>query len=141
MRLKNLILALAALLLLASPTLAGYPNSVDGSQSVCNPQSPANCIKPVLISAGAALSAQSLASAYSLAPPAGTTAALIQPQGTNNGSGQCAFWRDDDTAPTSTTGEAIGAGQSLFYSFAPLANAQFIQASGATCTLTVFWYK
>lgn len=142
MKLRNLLLAsMLALAALTPAAFAAYPNSTDQTAAVCNPQSPATCVKPVLVSAGAALIGQALTSAYALAPPVGTSAALVQAQGTNNTSGQCAFWEDDGTAPTSTTGIAIGSGGTLFYSFAPLAKAQFIAASGATCTLTVFWYK
>lgn len=81
----------------------------------------------------------SIAGSTGLTIPSGATVALVQFQGTNNASGQCAFWQDDGTAPTATAGQAQPAYTQLWIK----ASSSFaaIAATGATCTMTVSYYK
>lgn len=81
----------------------------------------------------------SIAASTGLTIPVGATVALVQFQGTNNGSGQCAFWQDDGTAPTGTAGQAQPAYTQLW--MAATAAFKAIAATGATCTMTVSYYK
>ncbi len=80
-----------------------------------------------------------IASSTGMTIPTGATVALVQFQGTNNASGQCAFWQDDGTAPTGTAGQASPAYTPIWIK----ASAGFaaIAATGATCTMTVSYYK
>ncbi len=82
----------------------------------------------------------SIASATGMTIPAGATVALVQFQGTNNASGQCAFWQDDGTAPTGTAGIAAPAYLPPIWIKAS-AGFKAIAATGATCTMTVSYYK
>lgn len=125
---------------IASTAIAGYPNTVDGSQSVCDPQAPRNCIRPVLTSVAGTQRGLSIAAATALTIPAGATMAAIQPQGTNNTAGVCLFWQDDGTDPTAVAGMALGANATLFYVVGALP-IKLIAATGATCTATIAYYK
>lgn len=82
----------------------------------------------------------SIASSTGMTIPTGATVALVQFQGTNNGSGQCAFWQDDGTAPTGTAGIAAPAYLPPIWIKAS-AGFKAIAATGATCTMTVSYYK
>lgn len=81
----------------------------------------------------------SIASATGFTIPTGATVAVVQAQGTNNTGGQCLFWQDDGTNPTTTAGQALANGQSVTV----IASSGFkmIQANTATCTATVSYYK
>ena len=79
--------------------------------------------------------------ASKLTVPKGATTGLIIATGTNGSNGDCARWEDDGTAPTSTTGMPLAALVPLSYSTTALASVQFIQSSGATCTLNIAYYK
>lgn len=81
-----------------------------------------------------------ISSATALTVPSGATVALIQAQGTNNTSGQCLFWRDDGTNPTTTAGQALANGASMYYAIQGLP-IKLIAASSATCTATISYYK
>lgn len=80
-----------------------------------------------------------IAAATGMTIPATATVALVQFQGTNNASGQCAFWQDDGTNPTASAGQASPAYTPIWIK----ASAAFkaIAATGATCTMTVSYYK
>lgn len=80
-----------------------------------------------------------IASATGMTIPVGATVALVQFQGTNNGSGQCAFWQDDGTSPTGSAGQASPAYTPVW--IAASAAFKAIAATGATCTMTVSYYK
>lgn len=82
----------------------------------------------------------SIATSTGMAIPSGATVALVQFQGTNNGSGVCAFWQDDGTAPTASAG--IAAPAYLPPIWIKTSSAfKAIAATGATCTMTVSYYK
>jgi hypothetical protein len=74
----------------------------------------------------------SLASAANLTPPAGATAALITVETAS------VRWRDDGTAPTTSLGMLLTAGQSFTY-YGNLSAIQFIAVSGSP-TVNVAYY-
>lgn len=84
--------------------------------------------------------ALSIATATAPTVPATATILVAQAQGTNNASAQCLFWRDDGTNPTGSAGQFLGAGSTLVYkvSSTPI---KFIQATSATCTVTIAYYR
>ena len=73
-----------------------------------------------------------LSTAQSLSVPANSRVALLQAQD------QDIRWRDDGTAPTSTVGMVLAAGDSLWYT-SDLSALQFIQVT-PTATLNVSYY-
>lgn len=85
-------------------------------------------------------------SAQALTVPSTATIADFFPEGSGGTNGNCARYRDDGTAPTATVGSPLQPGQLLLgYSVKPagaaLSSTQFILATGATCTLTINYYK
>lgn len=82
----------------------------------------------------------SLAAATALTVPTGATLAVITVEGTNNGAGVCARWRDDGTAPTASAGNPLGSLAILSYQVTNLP-IQLIQATGATCSMDVSYYR
>lgn len=80
-----------------------------------------------------------ISSATAPTVPVGATVLLIQAQGSNNGTNECLFWRDDGTNPTGTTGQGIGALGSLYYQVKAVP-IMLIQATGASCTATISYY-
>ncbi len=82
----------------------------------------------------------SIASSTGMTIPTGATVALVQFQGTNNAGGVCAFWQDDGTAPTASAGIAAPAYLPPIWIKASAA-FKAIAATGATCTMTVSYYK
>lgn len=87
------------------------------------------------------ISSGTLAAATKLTVPKGATTALIIATGTNGTNGDCVRWEDDGTIPTGTTGMPLAALTPLAYATTALASIQFIQSSGATCTLNIAYYK
>lgn len=89
------------------------------------------------------ISSTTLASATKLTVPLGASEALVIATGTNGSDGSCVHWNDDGTVPTSTSGMPLAAmaNPPFAYQAAALStNLQFIQSSGATCTLDVTYY-
>lgn len=84
-------------------------------------------------------SAVDISSATALTIPTGAIRAVITFAGTNNGNGVCAFYRDDGTSPTGTTGIPVPAFQPFAYDILSLP-IKAIQATGATCTMSVAYY-
>lgn len=74
----------------------------------------------------------SLGTAANLTPPAGATAALITVETAG------VRWRDDGTAPTTSIGMPLSAGQSFTY-YGSLSAIQFIAQSGSP-VLDVAYY-
>jgi hypothetical protein len=93
------------------------------------------------------ISSATLASAQSLTVPTGATSADFYPEGTGGTNNNCVRFRDDGTAPTATVGSPLQPGQLLLgYTGKPsagtsLSGIQFILATGATCNLTINYYK
>lgn len=83
-----------------------------------------------------------LAIATATAPtiPATATYILAQAQGTNNAGGVCLYWQDDGTNPTAGAGQALAAGASMWRKVSA-DGIKFIAATGATCTVTLSYYK
>lgn len=83
-----------------------------------------------------------LATATATAPtiPATATYILAQAQGTNNTGGVCLYWQDDGTNPTASAGQGLAAGASMWRKVSP-DGIKFITATGATCAVTVSYYK
>lgn len=80
-------------------------------------------------------------SASSPTIPTGTTTVDIYPLGTNGTSGNCLFFRADGTAPVATGGSGLASQQiELGYNLS-VPGLQFIAASGATCAVTLKYYK
>ncbi|MDR3512616.1 MAG: hypothetical protein P4L73_13355 [Caulobacteraceae bacterium] len=77
----------------------------------------------------------------SLTVPIGATSIDIFPEGTNGVGGQCLRYRDDGLAPNQTSGSGLAAQQDVTGYRANLSAIQFVLASGATCTVTVNYYK
>jgi hypothetical protein len=82
----------------------------------------------------------SISSATGLTVPSGATTAVVSVLGTNNSSNVCAYWRDDGTSATSVAGTPVSTLASMFYKVTNLP-LTVIQASGATCTMNVAYYK
>lgn len=82
----------------------------------------------------------SLASATALTVPTGATLAVITVEGTNNGSGVCARWRDDGTAPTASAGNPLASLAVMSYQVTSLP-IKLISATGATCSMDVSYYR
>lgn len=80
-----------------------------------------------------------ISSATLLTIPTGATTAVVQAQGTNNGTGVCLFWRDDGTDPSATAGQALSANASITIRASTTFKA--FAATGATCTMSVAYYK
>lgn len=125
----------------ASNTVPGYQTTNGCSGSITA------CWKPLNGSTAIAgtQTGVSLASATSLTVPAGANIAVITVEGTNNSAGVCARWRDDGTAPTASAGSPLAANAVMVYqvisstlTYLPI---QLIQASSATCTADVAYYK
>jgi hypothetical protein len=93
------------------------------------------------------ISSATLAAATSLTVPAGATIADFYPEGTGGTNNNCVRFRDDGTAPTASVGAPLQPGQLLLgYTGKPSGSAalsaiQFILATGATCTVTINYYK
>lgn len=82
----------------------------------------------------------SVATATAPTVPATATILVAQAQGTNNTSGVCLYWQDDGTNPTASAGQQMSASQTLSYIVTGLP-IKFIAATGATCTVTLSYYK
>lgn len=83
-----------------------------------------------------------LAIATATAPtmPATATIIVVTPEGTNGTTGICARWRDDGTDPTASTGQPMAALSVLVYK-AAATPIKFIAATGASCTITISYFK
>lgn len=106
-----------------------YPLPVNGSASGAEITAVAGTQRALAIS-----------SATALTVPATATIALIQAQGSNNGSGVCLYWQDDGTVPTVSAGQILSAGTSMYYAVVGLP-IKLIAATGATCTATISYFK
>lgn len=88
-----------------------------------------------------------LATVKSLTVPTNATVADIEPEGTPGTNNMCVRYFDDGTVPTGSIGFGLAPQQLLLgYSTKPLSGAalsslKLIQASGATCSLTINYYK
>lgn len=120
-----------------------YPTTQDTTGTLCTPGSsgaPSTVKQDSWTAVAGTQTALSIASATAPTVPATATILVFQPQGTNNSSGQCLIYRDDGTNPTGTTGIGVGAGQTVTY-FVASSPIKFIAATGATCTVTITYYK
>ncbi len=108
------------------------------SQTGC-PTGVTTCFAPVLTAIAGTQTNVSMASATALTVPANAQLAVITVVGTNNTSGICAYWRDDGTSPTGTTGQPLASltGVTYFVKNLPI---KLIQATGASCTFSVAYY-
>jgi hypothetical protein len=92
-------------------------------------------------------SSATLATAQSLTVPTGATIIDIYPEGTPGTNNICVRYFDDGTVPTSTSGAGLSTSQvRIGYASQPasagaLSSIKFILAAGATCTLTINYYK
>lgn len=83
-----------------------------------------------------------ISSATGLTIPSGATVAVIQAQGTGaTTGGVCLYWRDDGTAPTGTAGQALVPNQTIVRAATSAFKAIAASGSGASCTMTVSYYK
>ena len=118
----------------ATPVVPGYFSS-----NGC-PPSVTTCFVPTQAPIAGTQTSVSMATAQALTVPAKATLAIITVSGTNNTSGVCAFWQDDGTAPTGTTGQPLASLGGLTYFVKSLATFKIIQATGASCTFTASYY-
>ncbi len=85
-----------------------------------------------------------ISASTALTIPATATVAVVQAQGVGaTTGGQCAFWRDDGTAPTGTAGQVLVPNQSITLSGVSMTAFHIIAASGAgaSCTMSASYYK
>lgn len=133
-----LFLALAAAPALAqssaTPVVPGYLSS-----NGC-PPAVTTCFAPSLAPIAGTQTNVAMTTATALTVPAKATFAIITVSGTNNTAGVCAYWEDDGTAPTGTTGQPLAALAGFTYFVKSLAGLKLIQATGASCTFTASYY-
>ena len=118
----------------ATPVVPGSLSQIGCSPGITT------CYQPYLQAIAGTQTPVTITSATPLTIPAKATVAVITVQGSNNTSGVCAYWRDDGMAPTTTTGNAMSVSSPPFVYAVKGLPIQFIQASGATCTLNVAYY-
>ncbi len=140
--------AFLRLLLLAAIVLA--PGAVD-AQSTAAPTQPGylstsgcptgfnSCFKPALSAIAGTQTNVTISGATALTIPTNAIYAVISVIGTNNSSGVCAYWQDDGTAPTGSTGQPLASLGSLVY-FVKSLPIKLIAATGASCTFTASYY-
>lgn len=152
--LRVVIMLLGLAMLMALFTLASHAApapTLFGDVGVCDPWYPTSCSAPLGRLKPAIPGDQfgvTISSAVAPTLPSDATGVMVLPVGTNNTTGACLLWRDDGIAPTSTVGNAVGAGIPLWYYVKKSAansainpNFQVIAASGASCTANFIYFK
>lgn len=136
------LLISAALLLAAGPVGAQSTanNVISGHLSTKScPSGFTTCFRQQYVAIAGTQSAVDISSATAFTIPTGAVRAVVTFAGTNNGSGTCAFYRDDGTSPTGTTGIPVPAFQPFAYDILNLP-LKAIAATGASCTMSVAYY-
>lgn len=141
---KRILLAIALSIAYSNPVMAQTAaHVVPGYESISGcPGSVSACWNPAVTAAALAGTQTNLTISSATAPtvPTGASLLVFQAQGTNNAGGSCLRYRDDGTNPTSTTGIQVPNLATVTYRVVgtPI---KFIQDSGATCTVTIAYYK
>lgn len=80
-------------------------------------------------------------SAQGLTVPTGAKYADFFPEGAPGTNNKCLRYRDDGTNPTASVGSGLDPDQLLLGYSGSLSAIKFINATGATCTLTINYYS
>ncbi len=130
-------------------TLAGCQYQSSPSTLSNNQQTGLRCgadgvlyLKPGILTALASQQTLTLSgTAQALTVPTGAIYADMMPEGTAGTNNACLRYRDDGTAPTAAVGFPLAPLQGVFGYSGALSALKFINATGATCTVTVNFYK
>jgi hypothetical protein len=114
---------------------------VGGYAVPCDATNPLPTTNPALTPLSSQQTLVLTGSAQALTVPATATTVDFMPEGTAGTNNACLRYRDDGSNPTASAGFPLAPLQGVFGYKGSLSALRFINATGATCTITVNFYK